>query len=132
MEITEELKREIWEKGIVDEKYPSDRVRKDACGAFMVYERFGDRDSIFGWEFDHIYPASLLRSKGVCEDLIDSPINLRPLNWKNNASKGASYPFYTASLEADDKAATNKEVSIGKVVNEQVQQELNDHFKLND
>ena len=108
MEITEELKREIWEKGIVDEKYPSDRVRKDACGAFMVYERFGDRDSIFGWEFDHIYPASLLRSKG------------------------ASYPFYTASLEADDKAATNKEVSIGKVVNEQVQQELNDHFKLND
>lgn len=130
MEITEDIKRVIWNKGVVDDKYPSERVRKDACGAFMLYEDFGDRNSVFGWEIDHIYPASVLREKGVAEDLIDDTVNLRPLNWKNNASKGTDYPFYTACLVADDKNATNVPTSNGKVVNEKVQAELRTLYQL--
>lgn len=133
MEISEELKRRVWSKGIIDERYPSDEVRKDACGAFILYEKFGDRNSIFGWEIDHIYPASELQGKeGITEDLIDNIINLRPLNWRNNASKSNSYPFYSACLVADDKGATNVETNIGKVVNQSVQAELKEFYHLDD
>lgn len=124
MIITEELKRLVWNKGIVDDKYPSDVVRKDACGAFILYDDFGNRNSIFGWEIDHIYPASELRDKKFTEAQINNIINLRPLNCKNNASKGSNYPFYTASFIADDEAATNVETSEGKVINESIQREL--------
>ena len=129
MLITEDLKRQVWNKGIVDDKFPSEAVRKDACGAFIVYDEFGNRDSIFGWEIDHIYPASELKGKYL-EEQISNIINLRPLNCRNNASKGANYPFYTASLIADDEEATNIEINQGKVVNESIQQELKVFFKL--
>lgn len=76
MELTEEQKRAIWEKGVVDEKYPSDKIRKDVCGAFIRYVDFGNRDSIFGWEVDHIYPASKLKEG----DDVDNPVNLRPFH----------------------------------------------------
>ncbi len=132
MELTDELKQRIWEKGIVDEKYPSERVRKDACGAFILFEEFGNRNSLFGWEIDHIYPTSELRDKGITDELIDDLKNLRPINWKNNASKGSNYPFYTACLIADDENATNVERNVGKVVNQQVQDELKALFGLDD
>ncbi len=131
MEITEELKQAIWNKGVVDEKYPSERVRKDACGAFMLYEDFGDRNSIFGWEIDHIYPASKLKLRNdITAEQVDDMKNLRPLNWRNNASKGTDYPFYTACWVADDDNATNVAVDKGKVVNAQVQEELRKMFNL--
>lgn len=126
MELTEELKRTIWEKGIEDDKYPSDKVRKDACGAFIRYADYGNRDSIFGWEIDHIYPASKL-TRG--ED-VDNIANLRPFHWKNNESKGANYPFYTACMVADDENATNVEKNVGKVVNQQKQAELRELYQL--
>ena len=129
MVVNEELILEVWNKGIIDERYPSDLVRKDACGAYIKFDKFGDRDSIFGWEIDHIYPASLLQER-VPQALIDNIQNLRPLNWKNNLSKGSNYPFYTAVMVADDEAATNKEVEVGKVVNESVREALNKLFNL--
>ena len=131
MELTEELKRQIWEKGVVDDKYPSELVRKDACGAFMLYEDFDDRNSVFGWEIDHIYPVSKLKMRNdIPAELIDDIRNLRPLNWRNNASKGADYPFYTASWVADDENATNVAEDKGKVVNAQVQAELRELYNL--
>ena len=131
MIITEKLKRQVWDKGIIVDQYPSDLVRKDACGAFIMYEHFGNRDSIFGWEIDHIYPATELKEKGVyTEEQIDNIINLRPLNWKNNVSKGCNYPYYTASLIADDKEATNIETSVGIDVNDSIQQELKNFYNL--
>lgn len=65
MELTEEQKRTIWERGVIDDKYPSEKIRKDGCGAFICYGDFGNRDSIFGWEVDHIYPASKLGCQGA-------------------------------------------------------------------
>ena len=133
MELTEELKKRIWNKGIEDEKYPSERVRKDACGAYMFYDDFGDRESLFGWEIDHIYPASKLKERtDVSPEEIDNIDNLRPLHWKNNASKGADYPFYTACLIADEEHATNVEKNVGKVVNERVQAVLRELYNLVD
>lgn len=126
MNLTEEQKRAVWEKGIEDDKYPSDQVRKDACGAFIRYSDFGDRDSIFGWEVDHIYPASKLKEG----DDVDNPANLRPLHWKNNVSKGDNYPYYTACMVADDEKATNVDANIGKVVNEHKQEELRKLYQL--
>lgn len=126
MELTENQKRTIWEEGTIDDKYPSDQVRKDACGAFIRYSDFGDRDSVFGWEVDHIYPASRLKA----DDDVDNFANLRPLHWKNNASKGANYPYYTACVVADDENATNIEVNVGKVVNERKQEELRELYRI--
>ena len=131
MEITEDIKRVIWNKGVVDDKYPSERVRKDACGAFMLYEDFGDRNSVFGWEIDHIYPASKLKLRNdISAEQIDDIRNLRPLNWRNNDSKGADYPFYTACWVADEENATNVAAVKGKVVNAQVQEELRKMYNL--
>lgn len=131
MELTEDLKREIWEKGIEDDKYPSDRVRKDACGAYIRYADYGNRDSIFGWEIDHIYPASKLKDRvDIAAELIDDIRNLRPFHWKNNESKGANYPFYTACMVADDENATNILTSQGKKVSEHIQEELRRLYNL--
>lgn len=132
MIVNQELILQVWNKGIIDERYPSDLVRKDACGAYIKFDKFGDRGSIFGWEIDHIYPASMLQEKKVSQALIDDILNLRPLNWKNNLSKGCNYPFYTATVVADDEAATNKEEEVGKVVNEYIQEALNKLFNLED
>lgn len=132
MFITDELIREVWNKGIVDDKYPSDVVRKDACGAFILFDKYADRNSIFGWEIDHIYPVSDLEEARISPELIHDIRNLRPLNWRNNLSKGNNYPFYTAAITADDDKATNKEIETGKVVNESVQQELKELYKLGD
>jgi len=56
------------------------RWRFDACGALIDRSKYGDTDSNFGWEIDHVTPVS----KGGVDDLW----NLQPLHWKNNREKG--------------------------------------------
>lgn len=68
----------VWKKGKAVSSDP-DKWRKDDCGAWISRERYRDRDSIYGWEIDHIKP----KSEGGSDDLE----NLRPLQWKNNVSK---------------------------------------------
>ncbi len=55
------------------------RPRKDECGAWMFRADYGNRRSIYGWEIDHSSPVE----HGGTDELL----NLRPLQWKNNASK---------------------------------------------
>ena len=78
----------IWNKGQVVKGYNEKCYRKDACGAWMIREKYGDRTSPFGWEIDHIYPKSKMLESISDVSLIDDVKNLRPLNWKNNESKG--------------------------------------------
>lgn len=92
----------VWNKGRVVSEFSADQVRKDACGAWMIKEHYGCRDSLFGWEIDHIYPEKKLLEKGVPQDLIDNINNLRPLNWKNNQSKGTDYPVYHANVKSEE------------------------------
>jgi hypothetical protein len=47
----------------------------------MNFQKYGDRNSQYGWEIDHITSQDHGGS--------DAPSNLRPLQWENNASKGA-------------------------------------------
>ena len=73
---TDETIQKVWEKGVVVQGNDPARWRKDQCGAWIGRAAYGDRDSIYGWEIDHISPGGS-----------DAIGNLRPLQWKNNADK---------------------------------------------
>lgn len=56
--------------------------RKDVAGAYMKWQDYGNCDSDYGWEIDHIIPVSA----GGGDDLD----NLQAMHWKNNLAKGDS------------------------------------------
>lgn len=72
--------KNVWEKAKSQLNYDSDHIRKDECGAWIYFEKYGDRNSEYGWEIDHIIP----KSKGGTDDIC----NLQPLHWDNNVAKG--------------------------------------------
>jgi hypothetical protein len=77
MSPTEEEIQQVWEKGRIVDNYDKNKYRKDQCSAWIIREKYGDRNSVFGWEIDHIDPDG-------GEDIS----NKRPLQWKNNVAKG--------------------------------------------
>jgi 5-methylcytosine-specific restriction endonuclease McrA len=79
------LKRAVWKKGAIVTGSDPEKYRQDICGSRMEYVEHGDRSDIWGWEIDHIKPASL----GGTDDLN----NLQPLNCANNVKKGDTYPW---------------------------------------
>lgn len=99
--MTEEQIQEAWNRATVVDGYDKDRYRKDACGAWILRNKYGDTDSLYGWEVDHIVPQSLLREKGYSEMMIDYSLNLRALQHENNASKSDDYPSYTAVVTSE-------------------------------
>ena len=70
----------IWNKAQVVRGYDPLKWRKDGCGAWVSGEEYGNRESPYGWEVDHI--------DGNPENNAYS--NLGPLHWKNNASESCS------------------------------------------
>lgn len=88
---SEETIRLVWEKAqkfllkkepdsvplVLDESHP---YRIDICGSMISFEHYGDTNSQFGWEIDHIIPVS--------EGGTDQIDNLQPLQWKTNRQKG--------------------------------------------
>lgn len=96
--ISDELKDMVWQSARVISGCDASRVRQDACGAWIAYDDFNNRASMFGWEIDHIYPVFKLNQLGVPEELWNNPLNLRAFHWKNNRSKGYSYPMYTSAV----------------------------------
>ena len=119
-------KDKVWKKGTVVEGFDENRWRKDVCGAWMDYEKYGITDSKYGWQVDHIFPSSVLEANGVSEADRDNIINLRPMQWKNNDVKDKDYPTYDSAVTSSDK--TNIEKDKTYTVNQNKQQALKDFF----
>jgi len=72
----DEVVQRVWGKGRTASPNDPNMWRKDECGAWIRRSEYGNRNSEFGWEIDHISPEGG-----------DNLSNLRPLQWNNNATK---------------------------------------------
>lgn len=79
MSMDDNIIQRVWEKGQVVSNNDPNEWRKDDCDAWMERNQYGNRDSQYGWEVDHIKHLS----HGGSNDLG----NLRPLQWQNNAHR---------------------------------------------
>jgi hypothetical protein len=79
MAFTEDIIQKVWEKGEEVPGYDSKVFRKDQCDAWIIREMYGFRNTLYGWEIDHINPVT----KGGSGDLD----NLRPLQWENKSNR---------------------------------------------
>jgi len=73
---SDEIIQKVWEKGKSVSNNNADEWRKDDCGAWIARNKYGNRNSEYGWEIDHISPGGS-----------DNISNLRPLQWENNVDK---------------------------------------------
>ena len=73
---TPEEIQQVWDKGNVVQGVRPEEWRKDDCTAWIKRDEYGNRNSDYGWEIDHL---------GNPEN--NDISNLRPLQWDNNASK---------------------------------------------
>lgn len=67
---------QVWSKGKIIPGNDPRFWRQDQCGAWIGRKFYGNRNSQYGWEIDHITPG---------DD--DNISNLRPLQWSNNAER---------------------------------------------
>ncbi len=74
---SDEVIERVWQNGKPTPSNDPGVWRKDQCDAWIRRSAYGDRDSPYGWEVDHIRPTS----EGGSDELS----NLRPLHWENNA-----------------------------------------------
>jgi hypothetical protein len=74
-------KDQVWAKGYLIAGYSPAVWRRDSMGSAIRYADYGDRDSEYGWEIDHI----------DCNGP-DELWNLQPLQWRNNARKSDQSP----------------------------------------
>lgn len=95
---------DVWDKAeIVNKACEAAGYRKDKEGAWIKESEYGNRDSKYGWEIDHITPVS-----NGGDDILS---NVRPLHWRNNLGKsnGRLHPVVTSSDNKNVWYGTNTE-----------------------
>jgi len=90
-------KLKVWNKGTIAPPNGALKWRKDECGAWMLFSAYGDRNSQYGWEIDHVTSTENGGS--------DALSNLRPLNWRNNVSKGAGRLVCAVTAKGKDNSS---------------------------
>lgn len=106
---TDYAKKLVFGKAPLVDVHNPKHGRWDSCKACIKEDYYGNRDSEYGWEIEHVYPESLLRHAGVPQDLIDDIDNLRPMHWRNNVQKDNKFPIYGGVVTA--VGDTNLDVS---------------------
>ena len=82
MGFSQEDLAKVWQKAtFVSQENESKGFRKDHCTAWIRWSDYGNRNSVYGWEVDHI----TTKDDGGGDEIS----NLRPLHWKNNVSKSS-------------------------------------------
>lgn len=113
---TKEQILSAWNAASVVAGYDPNLVRKDACGAWIIWGKYGHNDSPFGWVVDHIFPRAL----GGDEQLP----NLCAMQHDNNVSKRDDYPSYLGVV------SSLGEVNVSKYIIYTIQPEVRQHLKL--
>ena len=72
---------EVWWKGAIIPGYDPDLWRRDDFGRAISFAAYGDRESKFGWEIDHVIP--------VADGGTDDIDNLRSLHWRSNLARNS-------------------------------------------
>lgn len=95
-QFSESQKIAVWNKATIIAGNDPNRYRQDIAGAWIEWIKFGDvsNELGFGWEIDHRKPLA----KGGTDELA----NFRPLQWKNNRSKGDDYPKWSSVISSND------------------------------
>jgi len=70
----------VWNKALGIPGQDMRLWRQDPCGAYMYRDHYGNTNSKWGWEIDHIQPVA---HRGT-----DVMGNLQALQWQNNRRKG--------------------------------------------
>ncbi|MCM1078513.1 MAG: HNH endonuclease [Bacteroidales bacterium] len=89
---SEDIIEAVWSKAFPQVNNNPDAFRQDYAGAWIKRDDYGSRDSVYGWEIDHLKP----KEKGGTDDIN----NLIPLHWRNNVAKGNHYPRWQTSYSS--------------------------------
>ena len=99
---TEAEKKYVWDnKATKVDGVDPDVFRQDYAGAWMRYADYGNRNSQYGWEIDHLKPLA----QGGEEVMT----NYLPLQWQNNVRKGDNYPRWATAVAADGQNNVEQE-----------------------
>jgi hypothetical protein len=90
---SEKQLNEVWEKAKAGNQGTKDEWRKDYAGAWINRNKYGDHDSSYGWDVDHIKPTS--------KNGPDNITNWVPLQWENNLKKSDNYPDFQTAVTSD-------------------------------
>ncbi len=116
---TPECRSYVWQKATIVEGYDPNLYRKDIVGAWIAWDFYGQPGSPFGWVIDYTYPR-VMGGTSI-------GINLRPLHYKNNQSKGGNYPNYRICVVSEGNRNVN--TSQIRIVNEDLRLQLEKIYK---
>ena len=92
---------DVWKKAMTVNGVDPDAFRQDYAGAWIRYADYGNRNSQYGWEIDHLKPLS--------QGGEEVGTNYLPLQWQNNVRKGDNYPRWATAVTADGQNNVEQE-----------------------